>query len=87
MPMLAQLTSDDVLDTAYEWLCRRRRDYSANADLWWLRRCYPHEKEKVKDELVSGCYRFSLLSRVTLKNGGRNRSLVGARCSQGVGSP
>jgi hypothetical protein len=25
MTFLDQLTSDDVLDTAYEWLCRRRR--------------------------------------------------------------
>jgi hypothetical protein len=38
--ILAQLTSDDVLDTAYEWLCRRRRDYSANSDVWSLRRCW-----------------------------------------------
>jgi RNA-directed DNA polymerase len=34
MTILAQLASDDVLDSAYEWLCRRRRDYSANADVW-----------------------------------------------------
>ncbi len=66
---LAELASDDVLDSAYEWLCRRRRDYSANADVWAFRRRWPHEKEKIKDELQAGSYRFSLLSRVTLKNG------------------
>ena len=33
MPILAQITSDDVLDSAYEWLCRQRRDYSANLDV------------------------------------------------------
>jgi hypothetical protein len=27
-----------VLDAAYEWLCRRRREYSANADVWSKRR-------------------------------------------------
>ena len=32
--ILAQITSDAVLDSAYEWLCRRRRDYSANSDVW-----------------------------------------------------
>ena len=37
--------------------------------MWSLRRCWPHEKEQIKDELRSGSYRFSLLSRVTLKNG------------------
>jgi hypothetical protein len=25
MPILAQLTSDNVLDSAYDWLCWRRR--------------------------------------------------------------
>ena len=69
MPIIVQLASDDVLDSAYEWLCRRRRDYSANADVWSFRRCWPHEKQTIKDELRSGNYRFSLLSRITLKSG------------------
>jgi hypothetical protein len=30
MMILAQITSDDVLDSAYQWLCRRRQDYPAN---------------------------------------------------------
>lgn len=69
MTILAQITSDEVLDTAYEWLCRRRRDYSANSDVWALRRHWPHEKEQIKGELLSGNYRFSLLTRITLKDG------------------
>ncbi len=69
MSILTQITSDDVLDTAHEWLCRRRRDYSANSDVWALRRNWPREKEQIKRELLSGNYRFSLLSRITLKDG------------------
>jgi hypothetical protein len=69
MAIIEELASDDVLDSAYEWLCRRRRDYSANSDVWALRRCWPREKERIKGELLSGNYRFSLLSRITLKNG------------------
>ena len=69
MPILAQLASDDVLDMAYEWLCRRRRDYSANSDVWALRRDWARKKEQIKDELLSGNYRFSLLTRITLKDG------------------
>jgi SAM-dependent methyltransferase len=38
MAILAEITSGAVLDAAYEWLCRRRRDYSANADVWGFRR-------------------------------------------------
>src|SRR5437879_1908925 len=66
MPILAQLASDHVLDTAYEWLCRRRRDYSPNADVWAFRRDWLREKEQIKADLLSGNYRFSLLSRITL---------------------
>jgi hypothetical protein len=29
MTILAQITSDDVLDSAYQWLCRRRLDQLA----------------------------------------------------------
>jgi RNA-directed DNA polymerase len=69
MTILAQLASDAVLDSAYQWLCRRRRDYSANSDMWSFRRCWQREKEHIKDQLRSGNYRFSLLSRITLKTG------------------
>jgi hypothetical protein len=57
-----------IPDTAYEWLCRRRRDYSANSDVWALRRDWPRQKERIKGELTSGNYRFSLLTRITLKD-------------------
>ena len=69
MSILAQLASDDVLDSAYEWLCRRRRGYSANSDVWPFRRRWPSEKTRIKDGLHAGSFRFSLLSRVTLENG------------------
>jgi hypothetical protein len=64
MTIVAQITSDDVLDRSYEWLCRRRRDYSANSDVWALRRDWARQKEQIKDELHAGSYRFSLLTRI-----------------------
>jgi hypothetical protein len=69
MPILTQLVSDHVLDTAYQWLRRRRRDYSANSDVWAFRRDWLREKEQIKADLLSGNYRFSLLTRITLKDG------------------
>jgi len=69
MAILAEITSDAVLDAAYEWLCRRRRYYSANADVWGFRRDWAHEKQRIRDELLSGSYRFSLLARITRKDG------------------
>jgi RNA-directed DNA polymerase len=69
MSITSALASDDVLDAAYDWLCQRRRNYSANSDVWWFRRNWLHEKERIKHDLKSGSYCFSLLSRVTLKDG------------------
>jgi hypothetical protein len=69
MTLLAQLASDDALDAAYQGLCRRRRDYSANSDVWSFRQCWQREKERIKAELLSANYRFALLSRITVKTG------------------
>ncbi len=69
MAILAELISDDVLDTAYDWLCKRRRNYPADADMWSFRQQWPVEKDRLKVELGSGRYRFGLLTRVTLKDG------------------
>ncbi len=69
MAILAELTSDDVLDTAYDWLCRRRRDYPAEANVWSFRQAWTQEKDKLKAASASGRYRFNLLTRITLKDG------------------
>jgi hypothetical protein len=81
MPILAQITSDDVLDTAYEWLCRRRRDYSPHSDIWAFRRDWARAKEQIKGELLSGTYRFSLLTRITLQDGEQCTSRCSRVCS------
>ncbi len=51
MAILAELTSDAVLDTAYDWLCKRRRNYPADADVWSFRQQWPVEKGRLKAEL------------------------------------
>jgi hypothetical protein len=45
MAILAEFTSDEDLDTAYDWLCRRRRDYPADADVWSFRPAWAQETE------------------------------------------
>ncbi len=69
MAILAELTSDGVLDTAYDWLSRRRRAYPADADVWSFRQTWAQEKDKIKAALASGRYRFGLLTRITLVDG------------------
>jgi RNA-directed DNA polymerase len=69
MPILTEITSDAVLGAAYDWLCRRRRQYSANSDVWNFRRCWAQEKQGIVEQLRVGCYRFSLLTRITREDG------------------
>ena len=70
MTTLARLASDAILDTAYAWLCKRRRDYPANADIWSFRWRWPEEKDRIQAELSSGHFRFGLLDRISKRDGG-----------------
>lgn len=65
---ISEITSDDVLNRAYAWLCKRRRDYPPSADIWDLRRGWSNEKERLRNELVEARYQVSLLTRVTLRH-------------------
>ncbi len=67
--VLDKLASDDVLDSAYEWLCKRRRDYPPDADIWSFRHRWREEKAIVTTALLEGEYRFGLQTRVTLNDG------------------
>ena len=69
MTLLTQVTSHDVLDAAYTWLCLRRKNWPADSDVWSLRFCWPAEKARLRDELLSGRYHFAPLSRVTKSDG------------------
>ena len=69
MTLLAAIASDSVLDAAFAWLCKRRRDYPDHADVWDFRRQWPAEKERLQADLLAGRYRFGLLCRVELANG------------------
>ena len=67
--LLDQIASDAILDDAYAWLCHRRRDYPANADVWSFRRDWAFEKRRLQAELRDGTFRFGLLDRVMLADG------------------
>jgi len=69
MVTMAEIVTDEVLDSAFAWLCERRKDWPAMADIWTFRRRWPQEKARLRTELLRGTYRVSLLSRVTLKDG------------------
>ncbi len=66
---VTRLASDAVLDSAYGWLCHRRRDYPADSDVWSFRRDWRAEKRRLQADLLAGDYRFGLLGRITLADG------------------
>ncbi len=52
MAILTQLSAGEVLDNAFAWLCKRRRNYPADADVWSFRRRWPAQKDRLTAELV-----------------------------------
>ena len=66
---LRDLASGPRLDRAFEWLCRRRRAYPTDADIWPFRRRWPEEKERLEADLLAEHFRFGLLRRITLADG------------------
>jgi hypothetical protein len=68
MITMTDIVTDEVLDNAYAWLCKRRKDWPPNADVRTFRREWGKQKERLRAELLEGAYRVSLLSRVTLKD-------------------
>ena len=69
MTILTKIAANAVLDAAFAWLCKRRRDYPADADVWDFRRKWPTEKAHIRAALLAGRFRFGLLTRITLADG------------------
>ncbi len=57
--LIKKIASNRVLDEAYEWLFKRRKDYSADNDVWFLRRDWDMVKSEIRDQLLTGSYCFS----------------------------
>ena len=66
---LTRLLSDDVLNAAYEWLCRARRDYPASADIWNFRHNWQNERNRIRAEIAADRFRFGLLDRIIKPDG------------------
>jgi hypothetical protein len=47
------------LDSAFDWLCRQRRNYPANADVWHLRFHWSRERNHLLELIRNRRYQFS----------------------------
>ncbi len=61
--LIQKIVSDSVIDTAYEWLCKRRKDYSHNDEVWDIRFRWAEFKAQLQKALLAGEY--ALLVQVT----------------------
>jgi hypothetical protein len=50
---MPDISGDGMLETAYTWLCTRRRDDPPDADCGRLRREWPAAKARVQAELLA----------------------------------
>jgi len=63
---MEEITSDEVLDLAYDWLCRSRRNAGHNSDVWVVRGRWQDLKPRVQAELRAGTYRLSPTERYVI---------------------
>ena len=61
--MMKAIASDAVIDQAYEWLCKQRRRYAHNNDVWDVRLRWDELKPQLQADLLAGEYRFSPVQR------------------------
>jgi hypothetical protein len=65
MPNLNDIFTPSTLDTAYLWLCKQRRNFPANADIWHLRFHWHRVRQDLLQSLNKQDYTFQPLSVLT----------------------
>ncbi len=51
--LIQKIAPDSVIDSAYEWLCKRRRDYSHNDEVWDIRFRWSEVKQQLQKRLLA----------------------------------
>ncbi len=59
LELIQKIASDTVIDSAYNWLCKRRSDYSHNDDVWDIRFRWSEFKPHLQKTLLRGEYTCS----------------------------
>ena len=56
--LIYRIASDDVLETAFQWMCEKRAHHHFNSDVWQVRRWWDEKKLHLQQQLRSGSYQF-----------------------------
>ena len=62
--LIKRVTSDEAINAAFDWLCKKRRNYHHNHDVWQLRRWWGEKKPQLMAQLRTGTYRLREQHRV-----------------------
>jgi len=65
--MINKIAADEIIDEVYEWLCRRRKDYHPNNDIWHLRFNWNDIKPVLQSSLLDGTYGFEPVRRFGIR--------------------
>jgi RNA-directed DNA polymerase len=66
--LISKIASDVIIDTAFTWVCDRRKEYSHNNDIWELRRNWIHTKPELQKCLLNGDYMFDPLKEIRFES-------------------
>ncbi len=64
MVLMDEVATDEVLNLAYLWLCKQRKDYHHNADVWHVRWQWEEMKPWLQEQLLAGTYRLGAVERI-----------------------
>ena len=64
MDRMPEIASDEGLSLAYEWMCERRREYSASTDVWGVRWRRDEIRPQIPEQLFAERFEFEVLRRV-----------------------
>ena len=56
MTLTEEMTSDEVLEQAFKWLCQQRAHHSPNTDVWWVR----YHWQEVKADIALKLHRVGV---------------------------
>ena len=75
--LIQKIASDSVIDSAYDWLCERRKNYSHNDDVWDIRFRWSGFKPYLQKTLLTGQYTRG--SQLVIKTPDRRTELWSAQ--------
>jgi len=64
LSLIERIASPQVLQQAFAWLCRQRKDYPEGNDVWDLRRRWNQIQLQLRADLLSGAYRLRTPERI-----------------------